>query len=187
MYYYHYVCAKSLQLCQTLCDPMDCSPPSSSVHGILQARILEWVVISFFRGSSWPRDRAPCPLHLLHWQVNSLPLVPPGKPIIGIQHFLKNKWGLPWDDTHNTETFKVECKSQLPTFQLCGFFPCQRTEPKPLNNVYTVNHLQRCSYRLCQLDSLNSKPYPDDFLVIGKLRQFPHWRVLSPELFLVAK
>ena len=37
------MCAKSLQLCPTLCDPMDCSPPGSSVHGILQARVLEWV------------------------------------------------------------------------------------------------------------------------------------------------
>ena len=44
------------QWCPTLCDPMDCSPPGSSVHGILQARILEWVVISFSRGSSQPRD-----------------------------------------------------------------------------------------------------------------------------------
>ena len=44
------------QLCPTLCDPMDCSPPGSSVHGILQARILEWVAISFSRGSSQPRD-----------------------------------------------------------------------------------------------------------------------------------
>ena len=43
--------------CPTLCDPMDCSPPGSSVHGILQARILEWVAISFSRGSSQPRDR----------------------------------------------------------------------------------------------------------------------------------
>ena len=48
---------KSLQLCLTLCNPMDCSPPDSSVHGILQARILEWVAIFFSRGSSWPRDR----------------------------------------------------------------------------------------------------------------------------------
>ena len=40
----------------TLRDPIDCSPPGSSVHGILQARMLEWVVISFFRGSSQPRD-----------------------------------------------------------------------------------------------------------------------------------
>ena len=38
------------------CDPMDCNPPGSPVHGISQARILEWVVISYFRGSSQPRD-----------------------------------------------------------------------------------------------------------------------------------
>ena len=44
------------QSCPTLCDPVDCSPPGSSVHGILQARILELVAISFSRGSSWPRD-----------------------------------------------------------------------------------------------------------------------------------
>ena len=45
------------QSCLTLCDPMDCSPPGSSIHGIPQARILEWVAISFSRGSSRPRDR----------------------------------------------------------------------------------------------------------------------------------
>ena len=39
--------AKSLQLCPTLCDPMDCSPPGSSVHGIFQARVLEWGAIAF--------------------------------------------------------------------------------------------------------------------------------------------
>ena len=44
------------QSCLTLCDPMDCSPPGSSVDGILQVRILECVAISFSRGSSWPRD-----------------------------------------------------------------------------------------------------------------------------------
>ena len=47
-----HVCA---QLC--LCDSMDCSPPGSSVHGIFQARILEWVAISYSRGSSRPRDQ----------------------------------------------------------------------------------------------------------------------------------
>ena len=49
--------AKSLQSCLTLCDPMEDSPPGFSVHGILQARILEWVAISSSRGSSQPRDR----------------------------------------------------------------------------------------------------------------------------------
>ena len=44
------------QSCLTLCDPMGCSPPGSSVHGILQARILEWVAIFYSRRSSWPRD-----------------------------------------------------------------------------------------------------------------------------------
>ena len=45
------------QLCPTLCNSMDCSPPGSSVCGIFQAKILEWVGISFSRGSYWPRDR----------------------------------------------------------------------------------------------------------------------------------
>ena len=45
------------QSCPTLCDPMDCSLPGSSVHGIFQAIVLEWVAISFFKGSSRPRDR----------------------------------------------------------------------------------------------------------------------------------
>ena len=45
------------QSCPTLCNPMDCSSPGFSVHGILQARILEWVAISFSRGSSRPRDQ----------------------------------------------------------------------------------------------------------------------------------
>ena len=48
------VCAKSLQSCPVVCDPMNYSPPGSSVHGIAQGRILEWVAISFSRGSSHP-------------------------------------------------------------------------------------------------------------------------------------
>ena len=56
----HYPClivAHSVtKSCSTLCNPMDYSPPGSSVHGISQARILEWVAMSSSRGSSWPRD-----------------------------------------------------------------------------------------------------------------------------------
>ena len=48
--------SKSLQLCPTLCDPIDCSLPDSSVHGILQARILEWVAKPSSRGSTQLRD-----------------------------------------------------------------------------------------------------------------------------------
>ena len=51
------LCVLVAQSCLTFCDPMDCSAPGSSVHEIFQVRILEWVAISFSRGSSWPRDR----------------------------------------------------------------------------------------------------------------------------------
>ena len=49
------MCVLVPQSCLTLCNPMDCSPPGYSVHGILQAGILEWVAIPFSRRSSWPR------------------------------------------------------------------------------------------------------------------------------------
>ena len=50
--------SEAAQSCPTLCDPMDCSLPGSSLHGILQSRVLEWAAISFSRGSSRLRDRA---------------------------------------------------------------------------------------------------------------------------------
>ena len=70
------VCERSVaQSCPTLWDPMDCSPPGSSVHGILQARIQEWVSISYSRGSSPSREQTSTSLtHLAHWQAGSLPL-----------------------------------------------------------------------------------------------------------------
>ena len=66
-------------VCLTLGGPVDCSPPGSSVHGILQARMLEWVAMPSSRRTSWPRD-GTASLSLLHWQVGSLPLAPPGIP-----------------------------------------------------------------------------------------------------------
>ena len=56
--YMQSVCVLVSQLCPTLCDPLDCSPQCSSVHGILQARILEWVAIPFSKGFSQPRSPA---------------------------------------------------------------------------------------------------------------------------------
>ena len=58
----HMPCA---QLCPTLCDPINCNVSGSSVHGLFQARILEWVAISFYRVSSPTQDqtRIPCLLH----------------------------------------------------------------------------------------------------------------------------
>ena len=60
---FHYrLLSEVAQSCPTLCDPMDCSLPCSSIHGIFQARVLEWVAIAFSRGSSRPRDRTPVSL-----------------------------------------------------------------------------------------------------------------------------
>ena len=62
--------------CLTPCDPMDCSPPGFSVHGILQARILQWVAMPSSRGYSQPRDQTQVPT----LQVDSSLSEPPGKP-----------------------------------------------------------------------------------------------------------
>ena len=87
--------AKSLHWYPILCDPIDCSPPGSSIQGILQARILEWVAVPFSRGSSLPRKGMG--ICLLHWQAGSLPLVPSGKAYLGIlgelNHWLRAAFG----------------------------------------------------------------------------------------------
>ena len=73
---YGYV-SEVAQSCPTLCDPMDCSLPGSSIHGIFQARVSEWVAISFPRGSSQPRDRTQVYLPAL--QADALLPELPGK------------------------------------------------------------------------------------------------------------
>ena len=70
---------EGIQSCPTLCDPMDSSPPGSSVHGILHARILEWVAISFSRGSSLEIEPRSPTLQ------ETLPCEPPGKPLISFR------------------------------------------------------------------------------------------------------
>ena len=72
--------ARSLQSCPRLCNPLDCNPPGSSVHGILQARIREWAAMPYSRGSFQPRNQTQISHVYLHWQQGSLPLAPTGKP-----------------------------------------------------------------------------------------------------------
>ena len=71
----------SFQSCLILCNPMDCTPPDSSVHGILQAGILKWAAVPSSRVSSSSGIK-PASLSLLNWQMGSLSLVPVGKPHI---------------------------------------------------------------------------------------------------------
>ena len=80
--------AKNRLLCYVASVVSDSLWPhgGSSLHGILQARILESIVMTFSRVSSRPRDQAHVSLCLLHWQAGSLPLAPPGKPLKGSPH-----------------------------------------------------------------------------------------------------
>ena len=72
--------AKSLQFCLSPCNSVDRSQSGSSVHRILQARIMEWAAISSSQGIFLTWRLNLCLLCFLHWQIDSLPLVPPGKP-----------------------------------------------------------------------------------------------------------
>ena len=73
------------QSCPSLCNSLDCSPPGSSLHEILQVRILEWVAMPSSRGSLWPRDETwvSC---LLRWWVDSLPTELSRKPSYLYKH-----------------------------------------------------------------------------------------------------
>ena len=72
---------KSFQSCSTVCNPMDCSPAGSSVHGILQARIVKCTAMPSSRGIFPTQGSNPRLLCLLRWQAGSLPLAPHGKPM----------------------------------------------------------------------------------------------------------
>ena len=75
----------------TLCNPMDCSLPGFSIRGIFQARVLEWVAISFSRGSSPPRDRT----QVSALQTDALPSEPPGKPYMQLAAAAKSLQSCP--------------------------------------------------------------------------------------------
>ena len=116
----HLLCAcvhaKSLQSCPTLCDPMDCSPPGSSVHGVLQAK--------YWSGLPCPspgdlhdariKPRLLCPLH---WQARSLPLVSPGKSPLALCLML-NAW--------NRITNKSKIISVLKKLTFCWGGVCRK-------------------------------------------------------------
>ena len=73
-------CAKLLQLCPTLCDPLDCSPPGSSVYGDSLGKNIGVSCYALLQGIFLMQGSNLCLSILLHWQVGSLELLPPGKP-----------------------------------------------------------------------------------------------------------
>ena len=71
---HRYIVCVHAYLCLTLCDPMDCNPPCSSLYGILQARMLDWVSNFLLHGIFLTQGLNQCLLSLRHWQVDSFPL-----------------------------------------------------------------------------------------------------------------
>ena len=103
------------QSCPTLCDPTDCSLPGSSVHGIFQARILEWVAISFSRGSSPPRD----------WNRVSR--------IVGRRFTIWATWGAPYNSASVDKTSQIELiLIQFVSFSECHIYIALPVKPKGL-------------------------------------------------------
>ena len=78
------------QACLTLCDPVDCNLPGSFVHGIIQAKILEWVAILYSRGIFLTQGLNLSFLYLLHWLADSLPLSHLGSPLVPPHASLKS-------------------------------------------------------------------------------------------------
>ena len=99
--FHEHICCLVAELCLTLCDPLDCSPPGSSGHGILQAGILEWFTIPFSRGSSQPKDLT----HISYISCTAgrfFTTEPPGNPLMNIYapsvgcHFLLHHEHVYW-------------------------------------------------------------------------------------------
>ena len=82
--------AKLLQSCPTLCNPIDCSPPGSAIPGILQARTLEWVAMSFSNAWQW---KVKVKLLICVWLCNPMDCSPPGSSIHGIFQARVLEWG----------------------------------------------------------------------------------------------
>ena len=106
-----------IKSCPTLCNPMGCSLPGSSVHGILQVRVLEWVSVSFKKGSSWSNP------HLLHWQVDSLPLSHQGSPRRSPIIWACRKWANEGKSLGLLATIEPHTSSgQEPLYPVCHHF-----------------------------------------------------------------
>ena len=126
-----------VQSCLTLCDPMDCSPPGSSVHGTSQARILEWVAISFSRASSQHRDRnhVSCISCIFCIGSRFLTAESPGKPKVSQFSSVQSLsrvllFATPWTAAHQASLSITNSQSLL--------------KPMSIESVMPSNHLILC-------------------------------------------
>ena len=168
---------------------MDCSPPGSSVHGILQTRILEWVAFSFSRGSSPPRDQTP-EKESLALQTDSLPSEPPGKPHCKYWSFFKRVkkklfffFPVAFSSLHPAHLCKMHLSKQS-TFtlelcwKLCGGFLFPMHECKHYQAPPRGPRNLAPSYLLKLSPPPHSQPSPCWVPLLSSWTQFP-WRPRS--------
>ena len=138
-----HVHVKSFQSCPTLFDPMNWSPPGSSVHELLQARILVWVAISSSGGFSWPRDHFLC---LLQWRASSLPIAPPTKVcIVKAMVFLVvmyryERWAIKKAERWRIDAFELWCWRRL----LRVLWTARRSNKSILKEINLNIHWKDC-------------------------------------------
>ena len=169
--------AKWLHSCSTLCKPMDYSSPGSSVHGIIQAKVLKWVAIFSSRGLFPTQGANPWLLCLLHWQAGSLPLAPPGKPRSLIAGFELPQGQKQWESPKFKTALRTRASSIRCWIWNCMVWPdtsyrCSElsvhfdSPPDSTKSLHApkVIHSVPCLFRPCHkrilLMYLNSEPEP---------------------------
>ena len=146
-----------------LWDLMDCSPPGSSVHWILQARILEWITIPFSRGSSWPKDRT-CISCISCIAGGFFTTVPPGSPWVTSNSFPILQLPYLYDLKRNVFSIKSSIPNQIPHFpsKLLSHLPhiqmSSHWEPHSNEDFLDGSVLchQKAEYTWCQSDKIAS-------------------------------
>ena len=138
---------KSLQLYLTLCDPRYCSPQGSSIHGILQARILEWVAVSSSRASSWPRIK---PVSLM-------------SPAFAGGFFTTSAaWEAPYFKLHHITKSAISGCLLLLTLELCICFKMKEKKHFYASKIKTIKQItfRKGLFLSPHLNLLPSLPFP---------------------------
>ena len=137
-------------LCPTLCNPKDYSPLDSSLHGILQARILEWVAISFSKGSSQPRDQT-----CISCSAEFFTTDPPGKPYAKDTNIQSKKWRLAHLDFQKSfcphvDTLSIAFRTLYVWAVLLFFFLCHVCMPLLQFTLHSAMYYTDLSRKLVQ-------------------------------------
>ena len=145
---------KHAQSCPTLCDLTDCSPPGSSVHGILQARILEWVAKASSRGSSWHRDQTQVSTLAGRFFTAEQPAKPFSEPCLDTKLTapLRHVTSQPIASTRDSpEISSRDAKGIQDRFVTSHWFRLLRDTSRPASCVYASHHQGDRDVNTCSL------------------------------------